>query len=367
MPVLSFRCQHAYPAGFQLDVGFDVEHPFTALFGPSGSGKTSILNMIAGFLRPRHGTIRLGDRILLDTARGVSLPPEKRRVGMVFQDSLLFPHLTVEGNLRYGQRGGNLLAPFRRGVLRPRRTLDFARVVEVLEIGPLLPRYPRNLSGGERQRVALGRALLSGPELLLMDEPLASLDAPLRDRVLSYLQRAVAEWNIPTLFVTHAQAEVRRAAQWVVLLEKGRLVGAGPPDEALSRPEPLAWTNSTGPINLLRLEHVESREGSCTARVGDQVLHLPPRDGSTALPAFVQFSPTDVIIARQEVAGVSVRNHLRGTVCRIIPIQQALFIAVDIGQIIWAEVTQQAAAELQLQPGVEVICLVKAHSLVPVQ
>ncbi|MGO9110935.1 MAG: molybdenum ABC transporter ATP-binding protein [Thermoguttaceae bacterium] len=354
MSVLSFRCEHSYPAGFHLDVGFDIDHPFTALFGPSGSGKTSILNMIAGFLRPQQGTIRLEDRILLDTARGVSLPPENRHVGVVFQDSLLFPHLTVAGNLRYGQRRRD-----KRG-----RTLDFARVVEVLEIGPLLPRFPRNLSGGERQRVAVGRALLSGPELLLMDEPLASLDAPLRDRVLSYLERAVAEWNIPTVFVTHAQAEVRRAAQWVVLLEKGRLVGAGTPEDALSQPEPLAWTNSTGPINLLRLEKVESRDGCCTARVGDQLLQLPPGGSSAALPSFVQFSPTDVIIALKEVAGLSVRNHLRGKVCRLIPSHQALFVAVDIGQIIWAEVTPQAAAELKLQPGAEVICLVKTHSLI---
>ena len=346
MPVLSFRCQHGYPAGFHLDVGFDVDRPFTALFGPSGSGKTSVLNMIAGFLRPQQGTIRLGDRILLDTARGVSLPPEKRHLGVVFQDSLLFPHLTVEGNLRYGQRRRD-----KRG-----RKLDFARVVEVLEIGPLLQRSPRNLSGGERQRVALGRALLSGPELLLMDEPLASLDAPLRDRVLAYLERAVAEWNIPTLFVTHAQAEVRRAAQWVVLLDKGRLVGAGTPEDALSQPEPLAWTNSTGPVNLLRLEKVELRAGVCTARIGDQVLQLPPCDAGAGLPSFVQFSPTDVILARHEVAGLSVRNRLRGRVCRIIPAQGAMFVAVDIGQIIWAEVTPQAAAELELQPGAEVIC-----------
>ena len=357
MPVLSFRCRHAYPAGFHLDVGFDVDHPFSALFGPSGSGKTSILNMIAGFLGPQQGTIRLGGRTLLDTARGVSLPPERRHVGVVFQDSLLFPHLTVEGNLRYGQRCRD-----KRG-----RMLDFTRVVEVLEIGELLHRFPRNLSGGERQRVALGRALLSGPELLLMDEPLASLDAPLRDRVLSYVQRAVAEWNIPTLFVTHAQAEVHRAAQWVVLVEKGRFVGAGTPEDALSQPKVLAWTNSTGPINLLRLENVESRVGSCTARVGNQVLQLPPRDSNAALPSFVQFSPTDVIIARQEVTGVSVRNHLRGTVRRIITIHQALFVAVDIGQIIWAEVTPQAATELELQPGAEVICLVKTHSLLAIE
>ena len=245
--------------------------------------------------------------------------------------------------------------------------LDFARVVDVLEIGSLLQRSPRNLSGGERQRAALGRALLSGPKLLLMDEPLASLDAPLRDRVLSYLERAIAEWNIPILFVTHAQAEVRRVAQWVVLLEKGRLVGTGTPEDALSQPEPLAWTNVTAPINLLRLGKVESRGDVCTACVGNQVLQLPPRNSNSALPSFVQFSPTDVIIARQEVAGLSVRNRLRGKVCQVIPIQQAIFVAVDIGQIIWAEVTQQAAAELELQPGAEVTCLVKTHRLVAIE
>jgi len=356
MSALSVQCQHVFPAGFHLEVAFSAEHPFTALFGPSGSGKTSVLNSIAGFLRPQKGLIRLGDRVLLDTDRGICLPPEKRHVGVVFQDSLLFPHLTVEGNLRYGQRRRD----------KGGRAPDFGRVTEVLEIGPLLARFPRNLSGGERQRVATGRALLSGPDLLLMDEPLASLDSSLRDRVLSYLERAVAEWNIPTLFVTHAQAEVRRAAQWVVLMERGRVVGAGTPEDALSQPEPLAWTDSTGPINLLRLEKVESQEGACTAHVGKQVLHLPPQEGNLPLPTFVQFSPTDVIIARQEVAGLSVRNQLRGTVCRIVPTRNALFVAVDIGQIIWAEVTSQAAAELELQLGAEVICLVKAHSLVGV-
>lgn len=357
MSFLSFRCQHRYSTGFDLEVAFDADHPFTALFGPSGSGKTSILNMIAGFLRPQQGTIRLGDRTLLDTAQRVSLAPEERHVGVVFQDSLLFPHLTVEANLRYGRR--------RRG--KRGRVSDFARVVTVLELGPLLQRSPRNLSGGERQRVALGRALLSSPELLLMDEPLASLDAPLRDRVLSYLERAVTEWNTPTLFVTHAQAEVRRAAQWVVLVERGRLVGTGTPVDALGQPKPLAWTNSTGPINLLRLEGVETRDDSCTGRIGAQVLHLPPRHKDSAVPSFVQFSPADVILARHEVAGLSARNCLRGNVCRIIPIDQALFVAVDIGQIIWAEVTQQAAAELGLHPGTEVFCLVKAHSLTAVE
>jgi molybdate transport system ATP-binding protein len=352
-PLLSFRCQHGYPSGFRLDVQFDVDCPFTALFGPSGSGKTSLLNMIAGLLRPQQGTIRLGNRVLLDTARRVSLPPEKRHVGVVFQDSLLFPHLTVEGNLRYGQRRRN----------KRTRPLDFARVVEVLEIGPLLQRSPHSLSGGERQRVALGRALLSGPELLLMDEPLASLDAPLRMKVLAYLERVVGEWNIPTLYVTHSQAEVRRAAGWVIVLDKGRIAGSGKTEEVLGQTDLLTWGNSMAPVNLVRLDRVERSEDQLKGWIGDQVLSLPPRPSSDAEPKFVQFSPASVIVSKQDVVGLSARNRLRGRVCRMASHDQAVFVAIDIGQVIWAEVTPASASELDLKPGVEVICLLKTYSL----
>lgn len=223
MSLLEFSCRHRFPGDFRLDVDFEMDRRFTTLFGPSGSGKTTILSIIAGFVTPREGYVRLADRTLLDTPHGISVPVKDRAIGVVFQDALLFPHLTVEANLRYGQR-------YRKPL---KRAVDFRRVTEVLEIGRLLKRYPRNLSGGEKQRVALGRALLSGPELLIMDEPMASLDAALKMRVLTYLERVVTEWNLPTLYVTHSQTEVRRAADWVVVLEKGHQVRHGPPDDAL--------------------------------------------------------------------------------------------------------------------------------------
>jgi len=182
MSLLSFQCRHRYRGGFDLDVRFELSDPVTSLFGPSGSGKTSLLGIIAGFLRPDAGRVLLGERVLLDTQQGICLRPEQRKIGVVFQDHLLFPHLKVEANLRYGQR-------HRRG----RRSIEMDRVVDVMELGSLLDRYPSNLSGGERQRVAIGRALLSGPELLLMDEPLASLDASLKVRILAYLERVVDE------------------------------------------------------------------------------------------------------------------------------------------------------------------------------
>ncbi len=353
MSLLSFQCRHRFPGGFEFDVAFEMDHPVTSLFGPSGSGKTSVLSTIAGFLRPQCGKVRLGDQVVLDTAAKEYAAPERRHLGMVFQNHLLFPHLSVEANLRYGQR-------YRR---RPHRPIELSRVVDVLEIGELLRRYPRNLSGGECQRVALGRALLSSPELLLMDEPLASLDARLKARILAYLQRVVSEWNIPTLFVSHSQAEVRRVADWVVVLQNGRVVASAAPEEALIRPEPLAWKNATGPVNLLRLEGVKLDEGHVTGRVGEQLLYLPLAEPPAATPVFVQFSPVDVTLSRQDVTGLSARNHLRGKVRQVVTVGQAVFVAVDIGQILWAEVTPDAAVELDLQPGRELVCLLKAHSL----
>jgi molybdate transport system ATP-binding protein len=220
---LNFHCAHRFSGGFALDVAFDTSAQVTALFGPSGAGKTSVLYMIAGLLRPQVGSIRLGDETWLDTRRGIHWKADKRRVGLVFQDRLLFPHLSVERNLMYGRRR-------RRG---RSSAIEPTRVIEVLELGDLLRRYPRNLSGGEKQRVALGRSLLSGPELLLMDEPLAALDEGLKDRILTYFQRVVAEWHVPTIYVSHDPLEVRRVADRVILLDQGRVSVSGSPEEVL--------------------------------------------------------------------------------------------------------------------------------------
>jgi molybdate transport system ATP-binding protein len=225
---LSFRCRHQFPGGFSLDAAFETSAQVTALSGPSGSGKTSVLYMIAGLVRPQSGAIRFGERVWLDTDLGIHLKAERRHVGFVFQDHLLFPHLNVQRNLMYGRRR-------RRGRLV---AIEPSRVIEVLELGDLLARYPRNLSGGEKQRVALGRSLLSGPELLLMDEPLAALDAELKDRILTYLERVVEEWHVPTIYVSHSLAEVRRLADRVIVLEQGRVGISGPADELLRENRP---------------------------------------------------------------------------------------------------------------------------------
>jgi molybdate transport system ATP-binding protein len=212
--VVDVRFRH--DSGFEIDAKFEAGEGVTALFGPSGSGKSTILHLIAGVLQPREGTIRLGDRTLVDTKTGVALPPEQRLVGIVFQEHLLFPHMSVRKNLLFGMGR------------RKARPMSFQKVVEILEIGDLQDRLPSTLSGGQRQRVAVGRALLRGPELLLLDEPLAALDYELKERVLAYLQRIFQEWRIPTLFVCHEINDLDKIADHVVSLGLGRVLHVRP-------------------------------------------------------------------------------------------------------------------------------------------
>jgi len=351
MTTLHFDCRLRYPSGFVLEACFDVGDEVTALFGPSGAGKSSILGLIAGTLRPQRGAIRLRDRVLVDTGAGVFLPPERRRVGMVFQDHLLFPHLTVQGNLRFGQG--------RKGA----RPMDLRRVVEILEIEALLDRMPATLSGGQRQRVALGRALLRGPELLLMDEPLAAVDAELKERILHYLERAVAEWGVPTLFVSHDQADVRRLADRIVVLEDGKVFAAGSTAETLDRSLRAGATSLAGPVNLFRVTGLCQVEGHWEGRVGNQRLYLPPGTVSAADSVHVRFLPHDVVLAGNATPGLSIRNCWSGVVREVLALPDRVYVAVDIGQFLWAEVTPDAALELGLRPGQPITCLVKASAL----
>jgi molybdate transport system ATP-binding protein len=203
--------------GFKLAVRFEAAGGATALFGPSGSGKTSVVNMIAGLLTPDRGSIALDDTMLFDAAKGINLPPHRRHIGYVFQEGRLFPHLSVRQNIDYGRRMSG----------RPRDAEEFARIVKLLDIGQLLDRRPRLLSGGERQRVAIGRALLMRPWLLLLDEPLASLDSGHKREILPYLVRLRNEAKVPMVYVSHTALEVRRIATQVVRLDAGRVTAAG--------------------------------------------------------------------------------------------------------------------------------------------
>ena len=206
---------------FTLDVDVELRSQVTAIFGPSGAGKTSLLDLVAGLRRPASALIQVGENVLTDTGRGVSVPARRRRIGYVPQDLALFPHLSVRRNLQFGHQpaAGRLFA--------------WDHVVDVLEIGPLLGRGVTELSGGEKQRVALARALLTAPRLVLLDEPLASLDVKLKRRIIPYLRRVRDEFQLPILYVTHDPAEVAALCDEVLVIERGRVVRQGRPAEAL--------------------------------------------------------------------------------------------------------------------------------------
>lgn len=212
MTAIEFQARLAL-GDFRLDAEFTGEGPVTALFGPSGSGKSSILRAIAGLVRPEAGRIALAGRVVFDGAAGIDLPPHKRRVGLVFQDGLLFPHLTVRQNLLYGSWARRLTRP-----------AAFDATVELLGIGALLDRAPRRLSGGERQRVAIGRAVLSDPAVLLMDEPVSAVDQERRAEILPYLEALTREYRVPLLYVSHSAAEIERLTREVVYVRDGRVI-----------------------------------------------------------------------------------------------------------------------------------------------
>ena len=347
MPRLHFDCRLRYPSGFTLAAAFTAADGVTALFGPSGSGKSTVFALIAGTQRPDAGAIRLGEQVL--AGDGVCLPPERRRIGVVFQDHRLFPHLSVRDNLCFG---------LGRAGARP---IALERVVDILEIGALLDRRPNTLSGGQQQRVSLGRAILRGPELLLMDEPLTALDEGLKDRVLAYLERVVAEWGVPTLFISHDQAEVRRLASQVVVLEAGQVVATGPTQATLDRVSVTRAQTQPPLVNLLQVVDLRQADGHWLGRVGVQTLHVPAGDG------WFQFWPKDVTLAVSDHAGLSVRNQLLGQVRQLVPVLDRVFVAVDVGQLIWAEITPQAATDLALSEGRSVRCLIKTSAMTAVR
>jgi len=208
---LEFHCRLRYPSGFSLDAEFGAGNGVTALVGPSGSGKTTILQLIAGLLKPAVGRIDIGQHVLVDTASGICLPPEKRAIGVVFQEYRLFPHLSVADNLLYGSRR------------TARRRFDYRHLLDVLSLGPLVGRMPASLSGGEKQRVALGRAILREPDYLLLDEPLSALDQDLKSEISRYLETVVAEYHLPMLLVSHDQASVARLADTIIEVRQGKV------------------------------------------------------------------------------------------------------------------------------------------------
>jgi molybdate transport system ATP-binding protein len=342
---------------FSLDVAFESAAKITALFGPSGSGKTTLIELISGLARPDQGRIRVDDRNLVDAARKQFTPARKRGIGLVFQDALLFPHLSVAQNLRFAA----YFAP------KDGRRLSLARVVDTLGIGELMARRPAQLSGGERQRVGVARALMAAPRLLLMDEPFASIDAARRVKAMELVELARDEFDTPVVLVSHQVEEVMRLAGQVVMIERGRVVEIGPPEDIFASAREDHSTDRFGVGASLACG-----AGSFDVHYGLTRLDHPA--GAIFLPGRappgretrVFVKSVDVALARRPPPDTSIRTVLRGKVARVMAGKGPLAVAnieLEGGDKLYASLTRMAVDDLRLAPGAEVFCLVKAMAL----
>jgi molybdate transport system ATP-binding protein len=352
---LSVWLRHDFPS-VRMDMAFEVPSPgVTVLFGPSGAGKSTIVLAAAGLLRLDQCRIEVDGQVMADTETGVWLPPEGRRTGLVFQDARLFPHMSVATNLRFGMRRA-----------QP-GTVKFDEVVELLGIVALLNRRPQTLSGGERQRVAIGRALLAQPHLLLMDEPLASLDSARKAEILPYLTRLKTALRLPVLYVTHDLDEVARLADSMVLLEAGHVVGFGPLPEVAARADlPLAQRDdAAGLLHCHVVEHDPARELTRLDAAGVSFL-VPLLDVSVGSERRLRIPAREVILAGRPPEAISLHNIISGTVRRIEsdPARRAVIVEIALPDgALLARVTPDAIVRLALTPGGPVLALIKSTSI----
>ena len=353
----------AFTLSFQLSGEFGS----LALFGRSGSGKSTLLALISGLLKPDRGHIRLGGVTLVDTDRGVFVPPHQRRVGLVFQDSVLFPHFNVLGNLRYAERFGAAARGHPGGEGSSPLSLDLDDVVNLLGIAPLLERRPVTLSGGERQRVAIGRALLSSPRLMLFDEPLASLDAERKLEILPYILRLREQAALPMVYVSHAADEVARVADTVAVIDAGRLQALGPPGEVLAP----AWARGAGGFAAVsvieaRVRDYDEAYGLTLFDHPAGMIALPGRIGRAGEPHRFVIRATDVALAVQRPRDVSFRTVLSGTI-EAIERDSGPIARIDIrlpgDERVVALVTRKAVDELAIDTGDRIFAMVKATAL----
>ncbi|TDH35978.1 molybdenum ABC transporter ATP-binding protein [Pseudohoeflea suaedae] len=340
---------------FRLDVDFEAPAGVTALYGRSGSGKTTMVNAVAGLLKPDAGIVSVDGVTLTDINAGLFVPPHKRRIGYVFQEPRLFPHLSVRSNLIYGARFAGL-----------QDEREFDRIVGLLGIGTLLDRRPSKLSGGEKSRVALGRAILSKPRLLLMDEPLAALDEARKAEILPYFERLRDETGLPILYVSHSPAEVARLATTVVLVEDGRVAAIGAAAEVFSDPGAAhaLGLREAGAVLTARIEAQEA-DGLTRLSTSAGPLLLPAVNGPPGTMVRVRLLAQDVMLATDKPSGISALNVLPA---RVRDIREGegpgALVRLEAGdEIILARITRRSASALDLAPGRSVHAILKAVSI----
>lgn len=341
---------------FALDVRFSAEGGgITALFGRSGAGKTSTVNLIAGLRRPESGRITLNGEALFDSEQGIDVAPERRRIGYVFQEGRLFPHLSVAGNLKYGMKR----------IPAHERAVSFDHVVALLDLGDFLHRNPADLSGGEKQRVAVGRALLASPKLLLMDEPLASLDAARKAEIMPFIEGLRDELRIPVIYVSHVIEEIVRLADRVVLISDGRVAAQGPVDNVMSRIDlqPLTGRHEAGAVVTATVSRYDADYDLTDLGFAGGILQIPGIKVPPGAELRVRIRARDVALSIEEPRGLSIRNVFRGTVTDISAGGAFADVVVDVGAPIWARITTRSLHDLNIAPGSKVFVLVKSVAI----
>ena len=351
---LSVTLQHRLE-DFDLDIAFEAPAGITALFGRSGAGKTTIINAVAGLLRPKSGRIVCDGVVLFDSAAQTMIPPHERRVGYVFQDARLFPHMTVRQNLVYGRR----FAP------RTPQPEDMDRIVDLLGIAHLLKRRPTGLSGGEKQRVSIGRSLLARPRIILADEPLAALDDQRKDEILPYFERLRDEISVPILYVSHAAAEVARISTTVVALEGGRVSRQGPAADVLSDPgvTPLGVRSAGAMLEARVQEH--HADGLTSLEAEGKTLLLPRVSQPTGEVVRIWIEAQDVMLATERPHGISALNVIETTVSELrLGAGPGAMVQLSFGtSSLLARITRRSAEALALAPGTKVYAVIKAVSV----
>lgn len=340
---------------FQLQANFAAPSGLTVLFGRSGSGKSTLINAVAGLIRPDHGRIKIGERVLFDSDRKIVLPPRKRRLGYIFQDARLFPHMSVQKNLLYGQR----FAP------KLRKGREVEQIVDLLGLEKLLHRMPAYLSGGEKQRVSIGRALLAAPELLLADEPLTALDQTRKLEILPYFERIRDELKLPVLYVSHSAAEVARLATTVVVLDSGQVTHLGSAAEVLSDPRVVpTGVRSVGSIIVAKLVSHHA-DGLSELQSNGIQLFVPKVNKPIGASLRLRISAHEIILSVAPPVGLSALNVLSGTISAIRAGDgpgALVTLATAAGPIL-ARVTQRSVSALGLQPGVEAYAIMKSVAI----
>ena len=347
---------HKRLGDFSLDVAFEMEdRGITALFGRSGAGKTTLVNMMAGLLKPDSGRLHIGGQTMFDSTERVNVKPERRRVGYVFQEGRLFPHLSVKANLYYGRR----FAP------KGERYVDAAQIIDLLGLAGFLARRPATLSGGEKQRVAIGRALLSEPRLLLMDEPLAALDAARKSEIMGHIERLRDVLGVPIIYVSHALEEVTRLADHMVLLADGAVVATGSAVDIMSRPDLSPHTGRPEAGALIETKVAGHDEfGLTELAFPGGVLRVSGLDLAIGTQVRARIRARDVVIATARPSDLSILNVFAGRVAEMHPSgAAAMDLQLNIGVKLWARITARSAHDLGLAPGREVYALVKSVAI----